>query len=175
MLDSGDNIGKIRYFTADVKPREGDEEAPLRQSNYFRALKTIPSLEIHKGKFLARQKCRPLVGQEHRFVDIHDTEEKGSDVNLASFLLLDAIRGDYDVALVMSQDTDLLEPLRIVKEEFGKKVVVTWFEEKSRHGKRHAAVTDAVRYVHNTDLRLSQFSNPVIGRGGTRIWKPASW
>lgn len=44
LLDSDDKIEAIKYFTADVSARAGDLEAPIRQANYFRALKTIPEL-----------------------------------------------------------------------------------------------------------------------------------
>ncbi len=50
------------------------------------------------------------------------TEEKGSDVNLATHLLHDAHMGRFDVAVVVSNDSDLLEPIRIVREQLGKKV-----------------------------------------------------
>jgi hypothetical protein len=37
-------------------------------------------------------------------------EEKGSDVNLASHLLLDAFQNSFDVGAVLSNDSDLVEP-----------------------------------------------------------------
>ena len=174
LLAGDDQIGCIRYFTADVSPRAGDVDAPVRQQTYFRALKTIPELHLHKGAFLAKDIHRPLLGQESSYVFVHDTEEKGSDVNLASHLLMDAFCDSYDVALVMSQDTDLLEPLRMVTEELNKIVVLAWFED-SQPGKRHKAVTSSVRHVSDSMLRNSQFPNPVIGRDGTKIFSPESW
>jgi hypothetical protein len=41
---------------------------------------------------------------------VHDTEEKGTDVNLATYLLVDGYEGDYEQALVMSNDADLALP-----------------------------------------------------------------
>jgi hypothetical protein len=40
-------------------------------------------------------------------------------VNLASYLLLDAFRGDCEVAIVISSDADLKKPIAIVKNELG--------------------------------------------------------
>lgn len=173
-MDDGDCVHRIRYFTADVSSRTGDEDAPNRQSTYFQALKTIPELEIHKGKFLAKTIHRPLLGQEKSYVFVRDTEEKGSDVNLASHLLLDGFRDNYDVALVLSQDTDLLEPLRMVTQELKKTVVLGWFEDTSP-GKKHRGMVSSVVHVTNSMLSSSQFSNPVVGRGGRKIWMPESW
>lgn len=170
-----DEINFIRYFTADVSPKAGDPDAPTRQEAYFRALRTIPNLKIHKGKFLTRTKHRPLVGEEDTYVYIHDTEEKGSDVNLASHLLLDCFEDEFDVAIVMSQDTDLLEPLRIVREKFGKEVVVTWFEDRPQPGKAHKKAATRILHLNNAMLARSQLENPVIARGGHKIFRPKSW
>lgn len=50
-------------------------------------------------------------------VKVIKVEEKGSDVNLASHLLLDAFQGNFDVAAVLSNDSDLVEPVRIVTQQ----------------------------------------------------------
>lgn len=42
-----------------------------------------------------------------RVVEVHKTEEKGSDVNLATFLLVDGFDQLYDEAVVISNDGDL--------------------------------------------------------------------
>lgn len=110
-------IHRIRYFTALVYPRSNDLQAPQRQQIYLRALKTIPNLTMEFGQFRSRIKKRPLVtptpGQP-RNVPVHDTEEKGTDVNLATYLLVDGYEDDYEQALVISNDADLALPISIV-------------------------------------------------------------
>lgn len=174
LLDEADEIESIRYFTADVSPRSGDPMAPERQLSYLRALYSIPNLKIHKGRFLPKQKTRPLVGQEKSFVRVHDTEEKGSDVNLATHFMNDAFRGRFEVALILSQDTDLIEPLRIVKHDLAKTVGVGWLE-MTKPGKKHRRVTDFIRHVTPSMLARCQFPEPAIGKGGQRISKPVEW
>lgn len=56
-------------------------------------------------------------------VEVWATEEKGSDVNLAVELVNDAWSGLYDLAVIVSNDSDLLQALRIVKRR-GKRVGV---------------------------------------------------
>jgi uncharacterized LabA/DUF88 family protein len=51
-------------------------------------------------------------------------EEKGSDVNLAAHLLNDAWKGAFEAAAVFSNDTDLVEPIRMVAIERNKPVFV---------------------------------------------------
>ena len=48
---------------------------------------------------------------------VDKTEEKGSDVNLASHLLRDAFLKQFEVAVLISNDSDLAEPVRIVAQE----------------------------------------------------------
>ncbi len=175
LLEDDDEIGAIKYFTADVTKRAGDEDAPTRQQSLFRTLKTIDGFEIHKGRFLPKTIRRPLLGQEKSFVLVRDTEEKGSDVNLASHLLMDAFKDEFDIAIVMSQDTDLIEPLRMVTESLGKIVVVAWLEKHSQPGKKHKMASTHIRHIQEGMLSRSQFPNPVIGRGGLKIWRPESW
>ncbi|MEM7621300.1 MAG: NYN domain-containing protein [Pseudomonadota bacterium] len=55
-------------------------------------------------------------------VKVLKTEEKGSDVNLASHLLFDACQNNFDVAAVLSNDSDLVEPIRFVTQDIGKTV-----------------------------------------------------
>ncbi len=174
LLDPTDQVVAIRYFTADVSPRSGDLDAPVRQQAYLRALRTIPELTIHKGRFLPKSKSRPLVGQERSFVQIHDTEEKGSDVNLASHLLNDAFNGRFEIALVISQDSDLCEPMKMVTHELGKTLGIGWLEP-SAPGKRYKAVSSFIRHATPAMLARSQFPDPVIGKGGAHIPKPLAW
>jgi hypothetical protein len=76
---------------------------------------------IHLGKFLQSTARIPLAVPKPggaKTVEVLKTEEKGSDVNLATYLLIDAFRHDSDIAVVVSNDSDLCEPIRIVKDEF---------------------------------------------------------
>ena len=46
-------INRIRYFTALVTPRPTDPTQRMRQEVYLRALRTIPNLSVHLGRFLS--------------------------------------------------------------------------------------------------------------------------
>ncbi len=59
-----------------------------------------------------------------RTVEVVKSEEKGSDVNLATYLLLDAYQRDCDVAAVISNDSDLKLPIEIAETELGIRVGV---------------------------------------------------
>ena len=155
LLDPADSVEIIRYFTARVSARAGDPDAPRRQQIFFSALRTLPGFRFHYGRFLPKQKWRPVVHPRWDpvvKVEVHDTEEKGSDVNLAAHLLDDAYTDRFDVALVMSQDTDLCEPIRMVRDHVGKDIGLVWLESSEPkstaaqgrvvHTARHAAAAE---------------------------------
>ena len=48
----------------------------------------------------------------------------GSDVNLATYLLLDGFQNEYDVAAVVTNDSDLVEPVRVVRDELKKAIII---------------------------------------------------
>lgn len=111
-----------RYFTARVAARPNNPQVPARQDAYLRALATLPLVTVHEGSFLTKPVRMPLAHPPQGgpvTVEVIKTEEKGSDVNLAAYLLLDGFRGDYDTAVVISNDSDLAEPIRMVQSELG--------------------------------------------------------
>lgn len=55
-------------------------------------------------------------------IEVMKTEEKGSDVNLASMLLIDGFLNQYDVAVIISNDSDLELPIKFVRERLHKEV-----------------------------------------------------
>ena len=105
------SLNRIRYFTAVVKSRPDDPHAPVRQATHFRALGTIPNLTIHEGQFRSNERLvrlvHPIEGLGRTTIKralVQKDEEKGSDVNLASWLLIDGFRRDFQSALVISND-----------------------------------------------------------------------
>lgn len=176
LLGPQNTIDHIKYFTARVSGRQ-DPDEPKRQHAYLRALESLPELEIFYGNFITKTKWRPLVlcgGKTGKFVHVHDTEEKGSDVNLAAHLINDGWKNLYDVAVVISQDTDLIEPLRMVREEIGKPVGLVWADGKRANGRLSAAAS-FVRHITPPRLAAAQFPSTIPTWNGKSIRKPDSW
>jgi uncharacterized LabA/DUF88 family protein len=164
-------ITKIKYFTARVKPRPGDPEQNIRQQAYLRALKTIPGLEIVYGHFLSHKVSMPLADGSG-FIDVTKTEEKKSDVNLAVHMLQDGYRNRYDAAVLVSNDSDLAEALRIVRTDLRKKVgILNPQKTPSRELGRHA---DFQKQIRPGAIAASQFPPKLKDRHGT-VTKPARW
>jgi len=98
------------------------------------------------------------------------TEEKGSDVNLGSHLVRDAFQGQFDVAAVLSNDTDLVEPIRIVAEELGLPVGQLCPVPKPAGGL--ANVASFIRHIRIQHLQAAQFPDVIPG---TAIVRPSTW
>lgn len=113
-------LERVKYFTAKLNPRPNDPDQPVRQATYLRAIRSLGDVEVIYGHFLSKTVRMPLANPQPGqpvTVEVLKTEEKGSDVNLASHLLHDAHLGRYECAVVISGDSDLLEPVRLVMTE----------------------------------------------------------
>jgi hypothetical protein len=101
-------INQIKYFTARVNARPGDPSQPQRQQTYLRALETLPNVSIIFGTFLTSNVKMLKVGcdpnEADSYVEVIKTEEKGSDVNLATHLLYDTFNGHFQCAAVVSKE-----------------------------------------------------------------------
>ncbi len=188
------SIHRIKYFTADVKPRPHDPDQPNRQKAYLNALQTLPNFTIYKGTFKDGIKRRPLAPSEPghpKTVAIMYSEEKGSDVYLATEMLADAFRGDFEAAIVVSDDSDLIPPVNAVRQIVGLPVGVLNPAPPNdpRSGKRRLrndlrrAVTagqpaTAFGYMH---LNVNLFPHcllpdPVVDPAtGRHYFKPGDW
>lgn len=168
-------IGTVKYFTAQIIARPSDPDQGVRQQMLFRALRTLPNFEIILGKFYSHPVWMRLVNPApgaSPYANVIKTEEKGSDVNLATHLLVDAFKNNYDAAMVITNDTDLLEPIRVVRNELGKKVVLL-----SPYPKPNYTLQTAVNFVKPIRagaLGASQFPNTLSDSTGPII-KPSSW
>jgi uncharacterized LabA/DUF88 family protein len=121
ILLPGANILKIKMFTGRSKAID-DERQPERQAVYLRALEYY-GVEIHRSVFDVRIK-RLRTNFLNIPVNVKSPQEKGSDVKLATHLIIDAYLDLYDVGILITNDSDLVEPILKVKEVFKKDIYV---------------------------------------------------
>jgi hypothetical protein len=223
LIPSSHAVTKLKYFTARVSGT-ADFEAPKRQEAYLAALRTLPEVELHFGRFLAKGVWRPItnlpvagatihsanptiipagthlvsggsLNKDHRLVvaayqsqpgtrlprpvplsdalvvQVHSMEEKGSDVNLGAHLLNDAWKDLFDAAVVISNDTDLVTPIRMVTVERQKPIFVVC-PGRWQMAPQLAKVATFQRHIRRGMLSIAQFPDPIPG---TTIRKPPSW
>lgn len=107
-------LTQVYYFSAFATWRTG---AFNRHRRYVRALQTAGVTPV-MGNFKAKDRRCRACGSEWV-----DHEEKETDVNIALYLLMGAFRNDYDRALLISGDSDLVPPVQIIRKEFPQKEI----------------------------------------------------
>ncbi len=113
-------------------------------------------------------------------VEVWKTEEKGSDVNLATYLILDVVEKECEAVVVISNDSDLAEPIRQVRRRFGTKVVVIHPLRATAPGLKARPNYELVKaasksvIISESALHACQFPATLTDEHGT-ITKPAGW
>ncbi len=135
-------VSKVVYCTARVSGAD-NPSGQRDQDTYLRALQQHGSVDLlAMGNYVARIAKAPLATPDRRgrpvltpagwpvqvrdsngsdvpsatfMVSIARREEKGSDVNVASHLLIDVLEGRVDGAIVISNDSDLAYPVQYAR------------------------------------------------------------
>jgi hypothetical protein len=167
-------IAEVHYCTAIVKDAPWDPHQSIRQQTFIRALETT-NVEVHYGSFLSKVVRMPLANPPRRgsrMVEVIKTEEKGSDVALGALLVAHGYQERYAAAIVLSNDSDLVLPIKIVREELGLPVgIYNPHEEFAFELNRVATFRKKVR---QGVLRAAQFPDTLEDEHGT-ITKPGTW
>ena len=106
-------------------------------------------------------------------VEIIKTEGKGSDVALATYLMLDGCRADCDTAVLITNDSDLREPLRIARDELG--LATGIINPHPAHKRSRALDATFFKQLRTGALRSSQFPPQLADAKGRIITKPVGW
>ena len=172
-----DTIHQVCYFTALLDARPDDPSQPRRQLVYLRALETLSGFKAYYGAFRSGTKRRPLAEPVPGLptqVLIRESEEKGSDVNLATRLLVDGFNGEYEQAVVVSNDADFAEAMRYVRDDLGLRVTLVNPDYRNTSPRQLADAATYVKRLWKSHLRRSQLPDTLRDDVGV-IAKPASW
>lgn len=116
LLKPGQHLVAAKYFTALV---DQNSAASARQSEYLEALQAHSGVSVYYGHYLSVSRTCRSCGHIEQI-----PSEKMTDVNIAVELLVGAFHNDYDVALLISADSDLIPPVRAIRSAFPDKRVV---------------------------------------------------
>ena len=176
-LFPNDSINRVCYFTARLNARPGNPGQRQRQQAYLRALATLPSFDPYYGVFRSGVKRRPLAEPLPGLpthVLVRDSEEKGSDVNLATRLLVDGFNGEYEQAGVVSNDADFAAAMRYVQDDLGLRVTLVNPDPKNSSPRELADAATYVKRLWKSHLRRSQLPGILRDEVGV-ITKPPEW
>ncbi|MFW6106625.1 MAG: NYN domain-containing protein [bacterium] len=166
-LKENQTLVEVVYCTTKVKQ---DRPAQRRQLTYIDALQARrPCMKVVYGHYLAKKMTCFECGHSYR---LH--EEKMTDVNIACHLLTDAMDDRFDVALVMSGDSDLVPPVRIVRKRWPQKRVIAVFPPKRRSDALKRAA-DGHTWIGQDKLRKSMLPEYVEVAAGKTLKRPETW
>lgn len=166
LLKSNQRLVLTKYFTARIA---APPDKQRRQSTFIEALETLSDFQIFYGKYqLNPRQCRNCGFQDKV------PNEKMTDVNIAVEMLKDVYQDRFDVALLISADSDLVPPVRTVKELFPNKRIVIAFPPDRWSGDLANSVNRTLVIGRKTIAR-SVFPEEVKKQDGYILRCPSSW
>ena len=105
---------------------------------------------------------------------VRDSEEKGSDVNLATRLLVGGFKGEYEQAVVLSNNADFAGAMRYVRDDLGLRVTLVNPDAKNASPRDLSNAATYVKRLWRSHLRRRQLPDTLADSIGA-ITKPANW
>lgn len=165
LLKNHQQIIEIKYFTSRVS---NNPDKQKRQTTYVEALETT-NIEIFYGQYQQDTIfCRRCGHSWSHF------NEKMTDVNIATQIIIDAYKNSYDTAMLISGDSDLVPPMKAVHQNFPDKRVFVAFPPK-RHNNSVAIAAKGFITIGRKKLKNSQFEEKIIKSDGFTLKKPPEW
>ena len=166
LLKPAQSLVLTRYFTTIVKQPHDKRQ---RQAAYLEALQTLPDLTMHYGHYLASPvRCRNC-GYTY---DVQ--HEKMTDVNIAVEMMSDAYQDGFDVAFLVSADSDLVGPVKAIHHLFPKKRVISVFPPDRWSSALKGVAAGSLR-IERAILARSQFPEEVTKPDGFTLRRPEEW
>lgn len=125
---------------------------------------------------MRRRLANPVPGLDE-YANVRTTEEKGTDVNIATYLIMDGYDGDYEQAVVISNDSDLALPIRMAHDKLNLPVGVVNPNLNERRNPMSAEFKNAATfraYIRRRMLRDSKFPGTLEDDAG-EFAKPRVW
>ena len=155
-----------KYFTSRISEPEDKRK---RQSDYLEVLTARGSIEIFYGNYRhSHYKCTGC----NRPNTIPN--EKQTDVNIAVQMMIDAHQDNFDTAMLVGGDSDLVPPINAIRNLFPKKRVMAVFPPK-RISKQIRNACNGFFHIGEIDLKNNLLPEEVTKPDGYTIRCPASW
>ncbi len=103
----GTNLVAVKYFTT----RQGTpREKYLRQKTFIEALESYTPIQVFYGQYTTKKDKIFWFFKHKRYV------EKRTDVNIATHMISDAFRDEFDYFVLVSGDSDQVPTIEKIKE-----------------------------------------------------------
>lgn len=168
LLKPDQTLVAVHYFTTRIRDNGKNFADRKRQGDYIEALQHHGARQ-QLGHYLEKTRQCRACGNTWP-----DYEEKMTDVNIAVQLVADAYEDVFDVALLVSGDSDLTTPIRHVRSRFpGKRVIVAF--PPSRHSAALTRAASGHLTIGEDKLRSGQLPEQITLSTGYVLTRPATW
>ena len=166
LLRGNQHLVCVKYFTSRIK---GPDDKRKRQSTFIDALKTIPDIQVFYGKYQFKpNKCKKC-----DYVN-QIPEEKMTDVQLAVEMVSDAHQNNYDTALLITGDIDLVPSIERIQKDFkNKRIIVVFPPKRSADELRNTA--NAYLHITESILKKCLLPDDIPTVGGYTLKRPEKW
>lgn len=170
-LPKNARIENVFWFSA--KPSHLSKNINDNYDNYVNALIEC-GVDVIGGRFKRKNaKCEVDKGCRGAFFK---HEEKESDVNLAIGLVANACNDDFDIAIVITADSDLCPPIKYVKDNFPDKELWLIAPPGRRNRANDLCVLSSKSLEINSNaLRASSMRETYSKAGSVVARRPAEW
>ncbi len=179
-LDALETRPKIRItwgvYSRHTAYRRIDDTHGLSNPNLFR-----PSLNPQEtntvGRILSQAQTQQPPDRPFVLVRVRKDEEKGSDVNLATDLIMDTqVHRNCDTAIIVTNDSDFTYPIAIVTASSVEVILVNPFVGNNPDARGLNALKGVSRRrLKIKHLSRNQLRDPVVTSNGRRVYKPQVW
>jgi uncharacterized LabA/DUF88 family protein len=166
LLKDDQSLIITKYFSSRISDPPSKVQ---RQSKYIEALETLKNFKIYYGQYLSNAKVCRKCGYIESV-----PSEKMTDVNIAVEMLTDAFENNFDAAILISADSDLIGPIKSVKRLFPEKRVIVAFPP-DRFSFALKETASASFTIGRKKIADSLFSNEVLKQDGFILKKPELW
>jgi uncharacterized LabA/DUF88 family protein len=164
LVRSDQELVAVKYFTSRIK---NNQDKQKRQNAYLDALGTLEGLEIFYGDYQDNSLfCR--CGR-----NVKDSQEKQTDVNIATQMVVDAITNKVDDIILITADSDQCPAIRITREA-GKNVLIVLPPGRGHYVEVKLAATNHI------ELTAKKFKNCLLPetlalKSGFTVTKPEKY
>lgn len=96
-----------------------------------------------------------------------------TDVNIATQMMIDAFQDRYDMAMLISGDSDLVPPIKTIHDLFNKRIFVAF--PPKRHNYSVALAAKGSMMIGRKKIVDSLFEHEVVKKDGFILRKPKEW
>lgn len=165
---------QVCYFSAIADQLKGTEkEGSIHRHRAYIAALEAKGVEFIEGNF-ARRKWDYRGGPRYR-ATWKRHEEKQTDVAIGVRVMRDAFRDAFDIALIVSSDTDMLPVFRMMAAEFPNKLAITVASPERAH---HQALIDQAaghQRIKRSQIEKSLFGSRIVMGGETVVRRPREY